>query len=151
METKKIAIGCDHGGYELKEYIKNSLTIWEVGDDILCSVTDFGCDSPDSVDYPDYAHAVCNSIEKGEHELGILICGSGNGINMTANSHDGIRSALCWRPDIASLAREHNDANVMALPGRFIDKYLAWDCVKAFLLSEFEGGRHQRRIDKIKC
>jgi len=149
----KISIGCDHGGYELKEFIKNSLSIWEWGnnDELVCeSVVDFGCYSEKSVDYPDIAHKLCDAIESGEYDLGILICGSGNGINMTANSHKGIRSALCWRPDIAYLARAHNDANVMALPGRYIDKYLAWDCVKNFVTSEFEGGRHQKRIDKIK-
>lgn len=148
---KKIVIACDHGGYELKEHIRKSLMVWEFENgDSVCEVLDLGCDSEDSVDYPDFAHPLCEEIEKDNFDLGILICGSGNGINMTANTHEGIRSALCWRPDIASLARQHNDANVMALPGRFIDKYLAWDCVKNFILSEYEGGRHQRRVDKIK-
>ena len=151
MNIKKIVIACDHGGYELKEHIRKSLMVWEKGDDEnICEVHDLGCDSEDSVDYPDFAHPLCDEIESGNYDLGILICGSGNGINMTANSHEGIRSALCWRPDIASLARQHNDANVMALPGRFIDRHLAWDCVKNFVLSDYEGGRHQRRVDKIK-
>jgi ribose 5-phosphate isomerase B len=142
--SKRIAIGCDHGGYELKEFIKYKLekTGYEV--------TDFGCHSTDSVDYPDIAHELCDSIKNDEQELGVLICGSGNGINMSANTHFHVRSALCWQPEIASLARQHNDANVMALPGRFIDEETAWQCVENFITEEFEGGRHQRRIDKIK-
>ena len=149
---KKIAIGCDHGGYELKEKLVQFMMMWEWGetDELVCEVVDYGCDSSDSVDYPDFGHKVASAVESGECDLGIVICGSGNGINMSANSHEGIRSALCWRPDIASLAVQHNNANVMSLPGRFIDTYLAWDCVKNFVTSEFEGGRHQTRVDKIK-
>lgn len=145
----KIAIGCDHGGFELKERIRKSLVIWSDGSPIE-SVQDFGCDSEDSVDYPDIAHELCSSIEDGTNVLGILICGSGNGINMTANSHEGIRSALCWTPQISSLARKHNDANVISLPGRFIDYGVAWECVKKFIQTEFEGGRHENRVNKIK-
>ena len=148
---KKIAIGCDHGGYELKEKLVQYMMSWESEDgESMCHVVDMGCDSSESVDYPDFGHKVANSVESGESDLGIVICGSGNGINMTANSHKGVRSALCWRPDIASLAVQHNNANVMSLPGRFIDTYLAWDCVKNFITSEFEGGRHQKRVEKIK-
>jgi len=141
---KKIAIGCDHGGFELKEYLRDRLTEegYEVGD--------FGCDSTDTVDYPDIAHFLCDIVAEGERDLGILICGSGNGINMSANTHDGIRSALCWDPAIAILARRHNNANVMALPGRFIDNETAWECVKKFITEEFEGGRHEIRVNKIE-
>lgn len=144
---KKIAIGCDHGGYELKEKLVQSMRSWDFID---IEVKDFGTNSSESVDYPDFAHKVCESIESKDSEFGILICGTGNGINMSANSHKGIRSALCWRRDISRLAREHNNANVLALPGRVIDYPEAWECVKEFLTSEFEGGRHQKRVDKIK-
>ena len=125
-----IAIGCDHGGYEIKEAIKKYLD--ENLTDYI-NVIDHGCHNPESVDYPDIAHALCGDVESGEAELGILICGSGNGINMAANSHKGVRSALCWRSDVAALARQHNNANVMALPGRFITESDAINCVKEFI------------------
>ncbi len=142
---KNIAIGCDHGGYEMKEYLVAKLNEWNNG-----LVTDFGTYSKESVDYPDVAHKLCLDVEAGVYEFGILICGTGNGINMSANNHKGIRSALCWRSDVAKLARQHNNANVLALPGRILDFPHAWECVKEFLTTEFEGGRHQQRIDKIK-
>lgn len=141
---KKIAIGCDHGGYELKEFLREKLETRGY------EVRDFGCHSVDSVDYPDIAHALTEELACMEDALGILICGSGNGINMSANANPDIISALCWQPEIASLARQHNDANVMALPGRFIDEETAWQCVENFITEEFEGGRHERRVNKIK-
>jgi len=140
----RLVIGCDHGGYELKEYIKNRLNVSGY------NVIDFGCHSIESVDYTDIAHKVCDEIINDSYNFGILICGSGNGINMSANSHKDIRSALCWKPEIASLAKKHNDANVIALPGRFIDEETAWECVVNFIKEEFEGGRHERRVSKIK-
>lgn len=138
-----IPIGCDHAGFELKEKIKAYLI--EKG----YEVKDFGTHSEASIDYPDYAHPVAESVENNPGMLGILLCGSGNGINMTANKHQGIRSALCWLPEIAKLAREHNDANIMALPARFIDEQTAFEMVDLFLNTPFEGGRHQKRVDKI--
>jgi ribose 5-phosphate isomerase B len=145
MEVKKIAIGSDHAGYELKETIKQYLVNKNI------EVKDFGTYSTDSVDYPDFAHPVANAVENKEVDLGILICGSGNGINMTANKHQGIRSALCWKKEIAELARLHNNANIIALPARFIDNKEAIACVEAFITTDFEGGRHERRVEKIKC
>jgi ribose 5-phosphate isomerase B len=142
-KTKTLAIGCDHGGYELKEYIK--IKIAESG----YSVRDFGTFSPDSMDYPDVAHPVASAVNSGQYEMAILICGSGNGICMTANKYEGIRAALCWKTEIAMLAREHNDANILCLPGRFISQYEALNAVMAFLTTDFEGGRHQARIEKI--
>ena len=114
-------------------------------------VENLGTDGPDSVDYPDHAHPLASSIEEGRNDLGIAICGSGNGINITLNKHKGIRSALCWNEELADLARQHNDANVVALPARFISDEIAKRIVQRFLTAEFEGGRHQRRVDKIAC
>jgi ribose 5-phosphate isomerase B len=139
----KLAIGCDHAGFSLKEFLKSNFN--EI--DWL----DKGCYSPDSVDYPDFAHAVARSIEDKETELGILICGSGNGISIAANKHAGIRAAIAWKPELASLARQHNDANILSLPARFISELEAIEIVKAFLEASFEGGRHQARVDKISC
>jgi ribose 5-phosphate isomerase B len=139
----KLAIGCDHAGFSLKEFLKSNFN--EI--DWL----DKGCYSPDSVDYPDLAHAVARSIEDEETELGILICGSGNGISIAANKHAGIRAAIAWKPELASLARQHNDANILSLPARFISESEAIEIVKAFLEASFEGGRHQTRVDKISC
>jgi ribose 5-phosphate isomerase B len=139
----KLAIGCDHAGFSLKEFLKSNFN--EI--DWL----DKGCYSPDSVDYPDFAHAVARSIEDEETELGILICGSGNGISIAANKHAGIRAAIAWKPELASLARQHNDANILSLPARFISESEAIEIVKAFLEASFEGGRHQTRVDKISC
>jgi len=142
-KSKTLALGCDQGGYKLKEYIK--IKIAESG----YSVRDFGTYSPDSVDYPDIAHPVASAVNSGQYPMAILICGSGNGVCMTANKYPGIRAALCWKTEIATLARQHNDANILCLPGRFISEYEALSSVMAFLTTEFEGGRHKARIDKI--
>jgi ribose 5-phosphate isomerase B len=139
---KKIAIACDHAGFEYKEIIKKHL-------EGKFEVEDFGTFSPDSVDYPDFVHPAADSIEEGRNELGILICGSGEGVAITANKHQKIRCALCWMPELASLARQHNDANMIALPARFIASHLATDIVDTFLNTPFEGGRHQNRVEKI--
>ena len=143
MNIKKIAIGSDHAGFELKEVIKKHLV------NINFLVKDFGTFSNERADYPDFAHPVANAVENNEVDLGILICGSGNGINMTANKHLGIRSALCWQPAIAEMARLHNDANIIALPARFISEADAIKCVDIFITTDFEGGRHTERINKI--
>jgi len=145
MKKVKIGIGSDHAGFDLKEKVKEVLK----GKGI--EVQDFGCPSSESVDYPDYAHPIAKALNNGEVELGIAICGSGNGINMTMNKYSDIRSALCWTVELAELARGHNNANVLALPARFIPEELALDIVNGFLTTDFEGGRHQRRIDKMKC
>lgn len=139
---KKIAIACDHAGFEYKEIIKKHL-------EGKFEVEDFGTFSPDSVDYPDFVHPAAESIEQGRNELGILICGSGQGVAMTANKHQKIRCALCWMPELASLSRQHNNANMIALPARFIASQLATDIVDTFLNTPFEGGRHQNRVEKI--
>ncbi|TCO10959.1 ribose 5-phosphate isomerase B [Natronoflexus pectinivorans] len=143
MNIKKIAIGCDHAGYELKEILKAYLQTQNY------EIIDFGTHSTDSVDYADYAHPLAVSVESGNCDIGVTICGSGNGINMTANKHKGIRSALCWMPEISRLARLHNDANVCSLPGRFITVEDAKKIVDLFLSTEFEGGRHTERIRKM--
>lgn len=145
MEIKKILIGSDHAGYELKEVIKQDLLTKGI------EVKDVGPSSADSVDYPDFAHPVANEVANNNDFLGILICGSGNGINMAANKHQKIRSALCWKPEIAELARLHNNANIIALPARFISNEEAIKCVDVFLSTDFEGGRHQNRVNKIAC
>lgn len=139
----KIVVGCDHAGYEHKEFIKEKLRD-------SYEVEDVGTFSPESVDYPDYAHRAAEFIQLGKAEIGILICGSGNGVNMVANKHKGIRSALCWNQQIATLARQHNNANVCSIPARFVTKEEAWEIVKSFLLEKFEGGRHERRVNKIE-
>ena len=141
----KIAIGADHAGFSLKEKLKKYLQ--EKG----IEVKDFGCQSEQSVDYPDFAHPVANAVENKEVDFGLLMCGSGNGINMTANKHQGIRSALCWTAEIAKLARQHNDANILTLPARFIEEAEAKKCVDVFLSTPFEGGRHEGRVKKISC
>lgn len=141
----QIAIGSDHAGYELKEKVKVYLL------DNNIEFKDFGPFSDDRADYPDFAHPVATSVESKESKLGILICGSGNGINMTANKHQEIRSALCWQEDIAEMARLHNDANIIALPARYMTVESALKCVEIFLNTEFEGGRHEDRVNKIKC
>ena len=142
-KLKTLALGCDQGGYELKEYIKIKLA--ESG----YSVRDFGTYSPDSVDYPDFAHPVASAVNDGQFPMALLICGSGNGVCMTANKYKGIRAALCWNTELARLARAHNDANIICLPGRFITKEEALSAVDIFLTTEFDGGRHQARIEKI--
>lgn len=140
-----IGIAADHAGYELKgqliEYLRGQ------GHE----VKDFGTHSTDSMDYPDVAHPLAESIEKGECEWGIAICGTGNGISMTVNKHAGIRAALCWNTEIAALARQHNNANILSLPARFVSGEEALAMLKTFMATPFEGGRHQRRIDKIAC
>ncbi len=143
MKKKKIAIASDHAGYYLKVKVLNFLQKEQY------EIKDFGCFSEESVDYPDYAHPMANAVSAGEFDLGISICGTGNGINMTANKHHGIRSALCWNEEISRLARAHNDANVCALPGRFINESEAYLIIKTFINTSFEGGRHKTRIDKI--
>ncbi len=140
---KKIGLASDHAGYELKEYVKNLL------DEEGLTYKDYGCFSEESCDYPDFAHALARGIEDGECTLGIAVCGSGEGISMTLNKHQCIRAALCWIPEIACMARKHNDANVLTMPGRYIDHATAKSIVTAFLSTDFEGGRHQRRINKI--
>ncbi|WP_102408538.1 ribose 5-phosphate isomerase B [Parabacteroides bouchesdurhonensis] len=140
---KTIGLACDHAGYELKEYVKQLL------DEKGLPYTDFGTYSAESCDYPDFAHALANAFEKGEVYPGIAICGSGNGIAMTLNKHQKVRAALCWNEEIARLARAHNDANILVMPGRFISKEEAAKAVNIFLSEPFEGGRHQKRIDKI--
>lgn len=138
-----VAIGSDHAGFAYKEQIKKYLEL--AGE----KVEDFGTHSAESTDYPDYAHPVAKMVEEGKAMTGILICGSGNGVCMTANKHAGIRAALCWNEELAVLARQHNNANVLCIPARFIDLTLAEQMVKAFLNTAFEGGRHQRRVEKI--
>lgn len=140
---EKIVIASDHAGFELKQIIINELK--QLGFD----VDDKGCFSNDSVDYPDFAHKAAEEVDKGIVKRGIVICGSGNGVNMTANKYQKVRSALCWNEEIARLARLHNDANVIALPARFISTEEALKCLHAFINTAFEGGRHISRINKI--
>lgn len=144
-EAKKlnIAIGGDHAGFEYKEMLKSVLTSY--------TVKDFGTFSLDSVDYPDFAHPVALAVESGAYDFGILICGSGNGVAITANKHQGIRAALCWDTELGSLARKHNNANILCLPARFISEETAKRITAAFLTTEFEGGRHENRVNKISC
>jgi ribose-5-phosphate isomerase B len=142
-ENCPVGLACDHAGYEMKEFVIGLLEAEGI------AYKDFGTYSTDSVDYPDYAHPLATAVEKGECYPGIAICGSGNGITITLNKHQGIRAALCWNEEIARLARLHNDANIVSMPGRFIDQVMAAKIVETFLNTEFEGGRHQKRIDKI--
>ena len=145
IKIMKIAIGSDHAGFELKQEIITYLKLKNI------SITDKGCYSLDRADYPDAAHAVAIAVINKEVTFGILMCGSGNGINMTANKHSGIRSALCWNSEIAALARQHNDANILTLPARYINFEEAVKCLDAFLNEQFEGKRHLDRIKKIDC
>lgn len=145
MKNLKIAIGSDHAGYELKTKVVGWL------EQKVQILKDLGTDSEESVDYPDFAHAVSGEVEKGNYDLGILICGSGIGVDMTANKHQGIRSALCWKKEISKLAKSHNNANVICLPGRFITFDEAKEILDTFFNTKFEGGRHDRRINKISC
>lgn len=140
----RIAICNDHAGYELKNKVIEFLE-GEGAEEIK----DFGSYSAESCDYADFAHPMASAIKKGEFDFGISICGSGNGISMVLNKHLGIRAALCWKAEIAALARQHNDANVLSLPARFVTESEALDIIETFFMSEFEGGRHQRRVDKI--
>lgn len=141
----KIAIGSDHAGFDYK--IELVAFLKELGHE----VTDFGPSSADSVDYPDFAHPVASSVESGETTLGILICGSANGVAITANKHQGIRAAIAWQNEIAALARQHNDANIVCIPARFIDLDLAKKITNTFITTDFEGGRHANRVNKIAC
>ncbi|MGN0232562.1 MAG: ribose 5-phosphate isomerase B [Muribaculaceae bacterium] len=141
--TKPIALCSDHAGFDTKQAVITFLK----GKGI--EYKDFGTFSTESCDYPDFAHPCAISVESGDCYPGIAICGSGNGINMTLNKHQGIRAALCWEPELAQLARAHNNANILVMPGRFISNETALEIVKTFLSTDFEGGRHQRRIDKI--
>lgn len=141
----KLAIASDHAGFSMKEELKVYL------ENKGFTLLDFGTHSEESTDYPDYAHPAAVAVEKGEVDLGIIMCGSGNGINITANKHQGVRSALCWLPELAALARQHNNANICALPSRFITLDEAKAIVDAYLEAEFEGGRHERRVNKIAC
>jgi len=141
----KIAIGADHAGFEYKELLKKQLS--KLGHE----ANDFGAHSIDSVDYPDFAHPVANAVEKNEFEMGVLICGSANGVAITANKHQGIRAAICWTEELASLARQHNDANIVCIPARFVSPELAEKILEKFLTTSFEGGRHENRVNKISC
>ncbi len=141
----KISIGNDHAGTEYKLAVVGLLKSMDI------DVVNHGTDSTDSVDYPDFVHPVADDVENGTVDYGIIICGSGNGASMTANKHQKVRAALCWNKEIVSLAREHNNANILSLPARFIALPQALDMVKTFLSTEFQGGRHERRVDKIPC
>jgi ribose 5-phosphate isomerase B len=138
-----LAIGCDHAGYPLKEFLKKRLI------DDNYEIEDFGTNSEESVDYPDIIHPLANAVNDGMIRRGIIICGSGNGASMVANKYPNIRAALCWSVKQAELARLHNNANIIALPGRFIEFDTAYEIIRTFLSISFEGGRHQRRVDKI--
>ena len=139
----KIAIGSDHAGFDYKEILKDFLSDYDV--------KDFGPHSLDSVDYPDFAHPVASAVENGDFRYGILLCGSANGVAITANKHQHIRAGLCWTNEVASLVRKHNDANVLCIPARFLSEEEAKEIATTFLNTEFEGGRHQNRVDKISC
>jgi len=143
--TKPIAIGADHAGFEYKSFIIDFLNSKGL------SVKDFGTYSADSVDYPDFAHPVAEAVESGASGCGILICGSANGVAITANKHQGIRAALCWTDEVAKLARQHNNANIICIPARFVSTAVAEQMVNAFLDTAFEGGRHEKRVGKIAC
>ncbi len=143
MSQIKLAIASDHAGYEFKEKLKEYLISKKY------TIKDFGTYSTESADYPDFAHPLAIAVEKGEYIFGITLCGSGNGISMTANKHQGIRSALCWNKEISMLARLHNDANVCSIPARFVSFDEAKEIVDIFLHTSFEGGRHLKRVEKI--
>jgi len=138
-----IALASDHAGFTLKQQVQLFL------EDNGAKVHDFGCSNTDSCDYPDFAHPLAEAVEKGEFEFGIVICSTGNGITMTANKHQGVRAALCWDTKLAELARQHNNANVLGLPANFISAVKALDIVRTFFQTDFEGGRHERRVNKI--
>ena len=139
----RISIGNDHAGVEYKNYIKEYLLTKDI------DVNNYGTDSLDSVDYPDFAHPVSNDVNEKKSELGILICGSGNGVCMTANKYKNVRAALCWNKELAILSKSHNNANIVCIPARFIEKEEALEIIKKFISEEFEGGRHERRVNKI--
>jgi ribose 5-phosphate isomerase B len=143
MRKEIIGIASDHAGFLLKEYVRKYLAERNI------EYKDYGCNSSESCDYPDFGHALASGIEIGECQRGIGICGTGEGISMTLNKHQKIRAALCWMPEIAEMSRRHNDANVLVMPGRYVDEKMAEKIMDAFFSTDFEGGRHQRRIDKI--
>jgi len=140
----KIAIGADHAGFDYKEALAAAVATDNV-------IKDFGTYSSASVDYPDFAHPVAEAVESGEYDLGILVCGSANGVAITANKHQGIRAAICWNTELATLARSHNNANIVCIPARFITIEDATAIVDAFLATDFEGGRHANRVNKMSC
>lgn len=140
---KHIAISCDHAGFDLKERIKSELTKQGY------QITDFGPKTADRMDYPDAIHPLAEKVNDGEFEFAIIMCGSGNGVAMTANKYPNVRAGLVWTPELAELTRQHNNANVLSLPARFISEEVAFACVKAFLETDFEGGRHETRVNKI--
>lgn len=141
---KPIPLASDHGGFEMKSFLAEKLRAAGY------EVVDFGTNSPESVDYPDMIHPLADAIAYGKYPLGVIMCGSGNGAQLAANKHNGVRAALCWDVELARLAREHNDANILSLPGRFISFELAWEMVQVFLNTDFEGGRHEQRVKKIE-
>ncbi len=141
----KVSLGSDHAGVDYKKYVLDKLNAQGI------SCIDMGAYSHDSVDYPDYAHHVAESVAKEEVHFGILFCGSANGVAMTANKHPQIRAAIAWQTEVARLARQHNDANIICLPARFVSQELCWEMIDRFLKTEFEGGRHLRRVNKIAC
>ncbi|MHB8205810.1 ribose 5-phosphate isomerase B [Mucilaginibacter sp.] len=143
-EGLRIAIGADHAGFDYKHALATALTT-------ASEIRDFGTYSVDSVDYPDFAHPVALAVESGEYDLGILVCGSANGVAITANKHQGIRAAICWNTEVASLARQHNNANIVCIPARFLSIYEAKEIVTTFLSTDFEGGRHANRVNKMSC
>lgn len=145
LSELKIAVCSDHAGYELKGKIIEHLRSRQAGE-----VKDCGTYSAESVDYPDFAHPLAHAVATGECDMGIACCGSGNGVSMTINRHTGVRAALCWKPELAALARQHNNANVLSLPARFISTEEALALVDVFFATDYEGGRHQRRVEKIE-
>lgn len=142
---KPVAIGADHAGFHYKEFVADLLRSRGL------EVKDFGAHSADSVDYPDFAHPVADAVEAGEAQWGVLVCGSANGVAITANKHQGIRAALCWTEEVAQLARQHNNANIICIPARFVSQLVAEAMVTAFMETAFEGGRHENRVNKIAC
>ncbi len=141
---RKIALGCDHAAYEMKEAVKKWLSEHNY------IVEDFGTDSPGSIDYPDIIHPLAKAINDGEIERGIIMCGSGIGVSIVANKYPNVRAALCWNTELAGLSRQHNNANILAVSGRFMEEKLVFEMLEKFLNTDFEGGRHQRRVEKIK-
>lgn len=143
LDKLKLAIGSDHAGFEYKEILRTYLSDYEV--------KDFGTYTADSVDYPDFAHPVAAAVENNEFDFGILVCGSANGVAITANKHQGIRAAICWENELAALARQHNNANILCIPARFVSTDLAKEMTTTFLNTAFEGGRHAKRVEKMSC
>ena len=142
---KPVAIGADHAGFQFKEMISDLLKSKGL------EIKDYGTYSADSVDYPDFAHPVADAVENGQAAWGILICGSANGVAITANKHQGIRAGLCWTEEVAKLVRQHNNANILCIPARFVSQTVAEDMINAFIETPFEGGRHETRVNKIAC